>query len=195
MFARTERLLLRPSWPEDAECLFSAVADEAIVRNLAFAPWPYTYQNARDFAALEQDRLYPNFLLFRRTSGAPQLVGSCGLGNHQELPEIGYWIARPFWGLGYASEAARAVVDIARAIGHRHLVSGHFIDNPASGRVLRKIGFKPTGRIVPRHSLGRAASVPCALYEMSLQGVDAEGDRDAGDDAPFLPYDAQQIAA
>jgi RimJ/RimL family protein N-acetyltransferase len=165
MFARTERLLLRPSWPEDAAELHQAIADEGIVRNLARAPWPYTADDAAAFAALEHDPRFPNFLLMLRTDNAPRLVGSCGLGERDGEAELGYWIARPYWGLGFASEASRAVVNIAKAIGHRKLVSGHFVDNPASGRVLRKLGFRNTGKNEQRHSEGRRHAVTCALYE------------------------------
>ena len=181
MFARTERLLLRPSWPEDAPELYQAIADERIMRNLASAQWPYTEDEAARFAALEHSETYPTFLLMQRTDGAPRLVGACGLGDNDGEAELGYWIARPYWGLGYATEAARAVIGVARAIGHSRLVAGHFIDNPASGRVLRKVGFRATGRIAQRHSQGRGIKSKCALYERSLD--------DAGDCAKpmYLP--------
>lgn len=175
MFARTERLLLRPSWPEDACNLYGAIADEAIVRNLARAPWPYTTKDAAGFIALDHDPNYPNFLLMLRTDGASRLVGSCGLAESDGDAELGYWISRPYWGLGFASEAARAVVGVAKAIGHERLISGHFTDNPASGHVLRKLGFSATGKTELRHSLGRGEHVPCALYEKEL-GADDEGD-------------------
>lgn len=175
MFARTERLLLRPCWPEDAAELYQAIADEGIVRNLARAPWPYSEAEAKRFAALEHSESYPTFLLMRRTDGAPRLVGACGLGERGEDAELGYWIARPYWGLGYASEAARAVVAIARAIGHQHLVAGHFTDNPASGYVLRKIGFRSTGKTELRYSHGRGRQVPCTLYEKALGDAEDDG--------------------
>jgi RimJ/RimL family protein N-acetyltransferase len=170
MFARTERLLLRPSWPEDAAALHQAIADEGIVRNLARAPWPYTACDAAAFAALEHSQHYPNFMLMLRTDGAPKLIGSCGLGQQDSDAELGYWIARPYWGQGFAAEAAKAVVSIAKALGHKKLVSGHFIDNPASGRVLRKIGFRPLGRVEQRYSAGRGREVSCALFELPLAG-------------------------
>jgi RimJ/RimL family protein N-acetyltransferase len=179
MFARTERLLLRPSWPEDARELYCAIADEGIVRNLARAPWPYTPEEAERFAALEHSERYPTFLLMQRTDGAPRLVGACGLGERDGEAELGYWIARAYWGLGYASEAARAVIGVARAIGHKRIIAGHFTDNPASGHVLRKLGFNATGKTEPRYSLGRGKKVPCALYDKELaddDGSDAVSD-------------------
>ena len=157
MFARTERLLLRPGWAEDAPALFEAIADEGIVRNLASPPWPYTLAHAEAFLATQRRPDEAALLVFRRTRGAPQLIGSAGFGR---LPsgaiELGYWIARPHWGLGFATEAAAAVVAIARdSLRLERLVAGHFLDNPASGRVLQKLGFKPVGSVAPRYSAAR----------------------------------------
>jgi RimJ/RimL family protein N-acetyltransferase len=174
MFARTERLLLRPSWPEDAAELHQAIADEGIVRNLARAPWPYTADDAAQFATQTHDALYPAFLLMLRTYGAPRLIGACGLGNYHGSVELGYWIARPYWGLGFATEAGSAVVNIAKAIGHKKLIASHFTDNPASGKVLRKLGFHNTGEAALRHSNGRRAAMTCALYEKTLGKAGAD---------------------
>ena len=169
MFARTERLLLRPSWPEDAQELHQAIADEAIVRNLARAPWPHSIDDAVRFATMSRDERYPAFLLMLRTNGAPKLIGACGLGEHDGEAELGYWIARPYWGLGFATEAGQAVIDIAKAIGHKALVASHFTDNPASARVLRKLGFRDAGKTAQRHSRGRGAPMTCALYDMAME--------------------------
>jgi RimJ/RimL family protein N-acetyltransferase len=91
MFARTRRLLLRPGFPEDAPALVRAIADEAIVRNLATAPWPYRMRDAEAFLARARDPILPSFLIFERTAEEPQLVGSCGLGRRQSgTVEMGY---------------------------------------------------------------------------------------------------------
>jgi RimJ/RimL family protein N-acetyltransferase len=63
-------------------------------------------------------------------------------------PEVGYWIGRPYWGRGYATEALEAgVIWASRNWRRRALVAGHFEDNPASGRVLEKAGFLYTGEV------------------------------------------------
>lgn len=174
MFARTERLLLRPSWPEDARELHAAIADEGIVRNLARAPWPYTADDAVHFTAQAHGERHPAFLLMLRTKGAPRLVGGCGIGDLDGEAELGYWIARPYWGLGFATEASRAVINIAKAIGHNKLIASHFTDNPASGNVLRKLGFQSTGKIAQRQSKGRGEAAACAMYERALAGASSE---------------------
>jgi RimJ/RimL family protein N-acetyltransferase len=169
MFARTERLLLRPGWAEDAPALAAAIADEMIVRNLATAPWPYRLRDAEAFLAQPRDPVLPSFLIFERTDGAPILVGSCGLGRRPSgAVELGYWIARPFWGRGYATEAAAALVDIARALGFTQLEGSHFLDNPASARVLEKLGFEPLGITAPRLSCARGIEAQARLMRLEL---------------------------
>ncbi len=190
MFARTDRLLLRPGWMEDAPALAAAIGDEAVVRNLARAPWPYGVTDAEAFLATFTDQKLPHFLAFTRTLGAPRLVGGCGLHVGDDgAPELGYWIARPYWGLGFATEAGRAVMNVARATGAGAVRAGHFIDNPASGNVLRKLGFRFTGRVERRPSVGRGHDVNCLLFE---QGEEQRMRRDS---APELYNDAPPLAA
>ncbi|AMK24209.1 MULTISPECIES: GNAT family N-acetyltransferase [unclassified Sphingobium] len=166
MFARTPRLLLRPGWMEDAPALAEAIGDPSILRNLTRAPAPYAQADAEAFLATPQDPRLPRLLAFTRTNGAPRLVGGCGIHLEEDgTAELGYWIARPYWGLGFATEAARAVMHMARASGIRDVRAAHFTDNPASGNVLRKIGFRYTGRIETRFSLGRGAAADCLIFE------------------------------
>jgi len=169
MFARTERLLLRPGWGEDAPALARAIADEAIVRNLATAPWPYGVAEAEAFLAAPRDPILPSFLISERTEAAPRIVGACGLGRRPSgAVELGYWIARPHWNRGFATEAAMALLDIARTLGLARLEASHFVDNPASGRVLEKLGFVPTGLTAQRHSCARGCEAPSRLLRLRL---------------------------
>ena len=176
MFARTERLLLRPGWREDAPALFHAIADECIVRNLATAPWPYTMADAETFLARERPAGQATCLIFLRTDGAPCLVGAVGFGRTPDGEfELGYWIARPFWGQGIATEAGRALIANARdSLRLPGLVAGHFTDNPASGRVLRKLGFRATGVTRGRFSAGRGAIAPAKEFALAFEGTETE---------------------
>lgn len=166
MFHCTERLLLRPAWPEDWRAVHAGIADEGVVRNLASAPWPYQPADARSFVEMPVDPHFPRFLVTRSRDAA--LVGCIGIDPHGSDIEMGYWIARPHWGQGYATEAGRGVIEIAATLGYRRLVASHFLDNPASGRVLSKLGFVPTGRIVSRHSCGRGEDALAAEYAIDL---------------------------
>lgn len=179
MFARTERLLLRPGWPEDAAALTAAIADEGIVRNLARAPWPYGEDDARAFLAGWAEAPLPRFVMVQRTAAQPRLIGCIGMDRMEDgETELGYWIARPFWGLGYATEAGRHMIDLACTLGIRRLTASHFTDNPASGSVLRKLGFRPTGRVVDRTSKARGTSVPCVEFTRDI----AAPGNDVGED-------------
>jgi RimJ/RimL family protein N-acetyltransferase len=170
VFHRSERLFLRPAFPEDAPAILAGIGEEAIVRNLARAPWPYTMADARAFAALPQDPRLPHFLVTLPGHG---VIGSAGLGEHEGEPELGYWIARAHWGRGYATEAAGAVLRIARTLGHTRLRAGHFTDNPGSGRVLRKLGFVPTGRAATRPCRARGGPAESVEYALDLEaGMD-----------------------
>jgi RimJ/RimL family protein N-acetyltransferase len=184
MFAITERLLLRPGWSEDAPALFAAITDESIVRNLAQAPWPYSFADAETFLMRERGPHDAACLIFLREGGAPRLVGGTGFGplprQNGEAPgrEFGYWIARPYWGRGIATEAGAALIANARdTLRLKRLDAGHFLDNPASGRVLQKLGFRPTGVTRSRYSAGRNAEAPCREFALEF----GEGDQAAAD--------------
>lgn len=182
MFIRSERLFLRPAWPEDWAELHAIVDDEQVVRNLARAPWPYTPDDARWFAGQPQDPRYPQFFVTLPGTGGARLVGSVGLSEAENgMTELGFWIARSHWGHGYASEAARAVLGLARTLGHRRIEASHFVDNPASGRALRKAGFTPTGEVRSRFGLGRRAVAPTAIYQARLD-VEPDGCGRSGPD-------------
>jgi len=143
-----------------------------VVRNLATAPWPYGVEDAEAFLAAPRDPAMPSFLIMeRRTEGAPRIVGSCGLGRRPSgAVELGYWIARAHWGKGFATEAGRALIDIARTLKLPRLEASHFLDNPASARVLEKLGFVPTGLSVERYSCARGGEAMSRLYRLSLMG-------------------------
>ncbi len=170
MFARTSRLLLRPGWVEDAPKLARAIADEAIVRNLSTAPWPFALRDAEAFLAAPRDPVLPAFLIFERTDGEPVLVGSCGLGRRPSgAVELGYWISRDHWGRGFATEASEALLAIARTLRLTRLEASYFVDNPASGRVLEKLGFVTTGMRAPRYSCARGRQADAVLMRCWLE--------------------------
>lgn len=166
MFHRTQNLLLRPAWPEDWQAVHAGIADHGVVRNLARAPWPYRPSDARNFIESVREPMFPRFLITRACDAA--LVGCIGIDRKGDDAELGYWIARQHWGRGYATEAGRAVLEISAMLGHQRLVASHFLDNPASGRVLQKLGFVATGRVATRHSCGRGEAAPAAEYALEL---------------------------
>lgn len=168
MFIRSERLFLRPGWPEDRAEVYAAMADEAVQRNVARAPWPYTPPALPELVELAQDRRHPRLIVTLPSAEGSRVVGYVGLHPNADEIELGYWIARDHWNRGYATEAIRAVLRLARALGHRRIVAGHFADNPASGRVLRKVGFSSTGQVLPRFCLVHGKEVPATVLAKEL---------------------------
>jgi len=161
MFAVTERLLLRPGWSEDAPALAAAMGDQEIVRNLTRVPWPYAQLDAERFLALPADPTRPHFLVCLRDGN--RLIGGIGLSGDIEA-ELGYWIARDHWGCGYATEAGRAVLALAdNSLRLPRIRARRAADNAASANVLRKLGFRPTGKKTWSASLARGPIETC-LY-------------------------------
>ena len=174
MFHRSQRLLLRPVWPEDWQLVLDGIADEGVVRNLASAPWPYREEDARAFTALPIEPHFPRFLITRAKDAA--LVGCIGIDRSDAFDdgaELGYWIAREHWGQGYATEAGRAVLSIARTLGYNRVQAMHFLDNPASGRVLEKLGFVATGVTSMRHSCARGETALAREFALEFSTMSA----------------------
>lgn len=168
MFIRTDRLFLRPAWIEDAPELARALGDKMVVRNLSRVPWPYTEEHAREMIGRGRDPHYPS-LVVTLPEERGRIIGAFGLHEDDGQARLGYWLARGYHGRGFATEAGKAMLGIARVLGHRRVRAAHFADNPASGRVLRKLGFTATGKTSPSPSLGRGgASVPAVEYEAEL---------------------------
>lgn len=166
----TERLVLRAPRKADAPAIAALINDRRIVENLARVPYPYTVDDAHDFVALVERGSECSFLV---TLPDGTLVGGCGIGSlRRDGPEIGYWFGVPYWGRGYATEAARAVIDHAfNELGHEFLLGGARVTNPASRRVLEKCGYQWTGVVLQR-SRALGTSVPCDRFRLTRERWD-----------------------
>lgn len=142
---QTERLVLRAPRAEDAKTIATLANDRRIAENTLRIPHPYGLADAQSFIiganASDGETV---FLITRRDA---TVLGACGIAQRAgEQPELGYWLAVAFWGNGYATEAARAVIDHAfDDLGCEALHAGARVSNPASRRVLEKCGFEWTG--------------------------------------------------
>jgi RimJ/RimL family protein N-acetyltransferase len=170
----TKRLKLRPVVMSDAPRIARFCDDPGVGRMLAMTPLPYLEAAAEGWimtlnarAPLERD------FVFAVDVPGEGLIGCVGAHRSEGGDvEIGYWFGRPYWGAGYGSEAVAAFVAQAKVLGP--LNAGHFVDNPASGRVLKKAGFAYTGETKRMFSMGRGESVNCLRMRYGA------GERDFG---------------
>lgn len=132
----TDRLALRPLAAEDETACVAVLSDFEVVRWLAPVPWPY---GAGDFRAFLADPVPAARWVICRDGAFLGMIGLQG--------QFGYWLARPAWGQGFASEAGRAVLAAHFADPKAGAVrAGYFEGNARSARVLAKLGFCEIGR-------------------------------------------------
>jgi len=143
----TERLVLRPFTLDDAPAVQRLAGDREIALNTLLIPHPYPEGAAVEWINGHSDSS-PNHVFAIAPRDGGEVMGAIGLHlepNHDRA-EIGYWIGIPYWGHGYVTEAAQAVVNYAFAdLGVNRVFAFHFTRNPASGRVLQKIGMQREG--------------------------------------------------
>lgn len=168
---RTERLALRPFIPADAPRVRELIGAWVVTRMLGSVPYPFPPGLAEEWIS-KHDAL--------RASGDDfpfavtlhnRLIGCVGLGDSSGRGRIqlGYWLAASYWGLGYATEAARAVLGFGFGwLGLAGVSARRYVDNEPSGRVLAKLGFVETGR----------GMHPCRSRNAEVPGVDLELTRD-----------------
>lgn len=157
---RTERLMLRPVGPGDAGPITHVVQDPNVYRMLASVAPGQSKAQTLGWIAGQSDAATTDREHVRAMILAGELVGVTGaIRKAAGLPfTIGYWLSPPAWGKGLTTEAATALISWLERRGERAFLSGHFADNPASARVLQKLGFMRAGRS-KLFSLGRGEAV------------------------------------
>ena len=152
----TPRLSLRAFGQPDAPAIARLADDIQIYRNTLKIPYPYTEADARLWLSIQKEQARTGtgavFAITRKDNGL--MMGACGmeLFSDHKRGELGYWLGRDFWGQGYATEAATAVVGWGfSALSLNRISAARFADNPASGRVLEKIGMQEEG-MLRRHA-------------------------------------------
>jgi len=147
---QTDRLVLREFTMDDASDVQRLVGEWEVARTLLVVPHPYEDGMAEEWIATYRPAYEAGervtWAVVLRDEGA--LVGTITLHLHprHDNAEIGYWIGRPYWGCGYATEAAREVVRHGfEELGLLRIHSSHFGSNHASGKVMRKVGMSYEG--------------------------------------------------
>jgi RimJ/RimL family protein N-acetyltransferase len=150
LLVETQRLLLRRPTLDDAEALARLANDVRVAENLGNLPHPYGTDDARVFIEnTEVNASRVNFGIYLKRAGpGADFVGTISLMPRDgEKFVIGYWIGRPYWGDGLATEAARAMVDFAFQRLDAPAVAGSSrVTNGSSRRVMEKCGFQYVGQ-------------------------------------------------
>ena len=140
----TDRLVLRQPHRDDAEDMAVLANNYEIAKNLARMPYPYFDADARDFLTelTNDSKTNCTFAITKADNG--RLIGVCGLhdsGGVHEHPYMGYWLGEPYWGQGYATEAARALIDLYfKTTSRDTMMASCMSNNEASRRVIEKCG-------------------------------------------------------
>lgn len=146
----SSRILLRPWQDSDAEALYKYASDPIVGER---AGWP-PHKSVEE--SLEIIRTVFNTpttwaIVLKDTGeaiGAMGYMPDCPLNlpARPNEPLVGYWVGKPYWNQGICTEALQLMLNyIRQETSYTSLISSHFIDNPASGRVVEKCGFLPTG--------------------------------------------------
>ena len=167
-----DSLLLRPLEETDAPRIAVLCNDEILVRNTSRLPYPYTIDKARCFIERAQREAAAGAEYRFAVCSDGTLIACVGVMPQESGDaELGYWVGAEARGQGVATKAAGAAIAYAfDSLDAARIGAGYFIDNPASARVMEKLGFKATGETVMTHSLARGEEVE--TIRLSLRPAD-----------------------
>lgn len=143
--------MLRPFNLLDAHDVQRLAGDYDIARTTLNIPHPYEDGKAEEWISTHQSAFEAGKeVIFAIVHAQEQyLIGAIGISNiHKEFEkaEIGYWIGKPYWNQGYCTEAVKAVIRYCfEEMKLNRVYAHHFLNNPASGRVMEKAGMKKEG--------------------------------------------------
>ncbi len=162
---KTERLILRTYELVDIPELIHLIGAREVAQSLLRVPYPYTEEDARSFiSSIKENNDEARFAIILRSD--QHLMGGIGLriDPAHKRAELGYWLGVPYWGQGYATEAARAIVKYGfESLGFHRIYASAFRGNIASENVLRKIGMQHEG-CLRRHVLKWGRFIDLEMY-------------------------------
>ncbi len=173
----TERIILRPWRDSDAESLFKYASDPDVGSRAGWPPHKSVEESLEIIRTVFHDALNTWAIELKETGEAIGAIGygpscDCKLPAREGEPITGYWIAKPYWNQGICTEALRLMLDHIRTTTDiKSLISGHFIDNPASGRVMEKCGFVPTGETCIDETQYQGKDRPIRVMRIELDVV------------------------
>ena len=169
----TERILLRPWCEEDAEVLFKWASDPDVGPRAGWPPHKSVEESREIIRTVFQNDT--TWAIVLKGAGVVGAIGygpscDCNLPARDDEPIAGYWVAKPYWNQGICTEALRLMTDhIRQTTEIKSLISGHFIDNLASGRVMEKCGFVPTGETCIDESQYQGKDRPIRVLRLELE--------------------------
>ncbi len=173
----TTRLRLRPIRRNDALRVQALCNNWDVARMLSLVPYPNPVELVETWtgaqaAAWKSGSAYNFAIEYRAIEHRESLIGVIGVARRDDGSyEIGYWLGEPWWGQGLMTEAVGRIVEFARSeLGLDKLRSDYFADNPASGRIQEKCGFRTVGR-GRLNSLSRGGKVEAVFTELDFSGL------------------------
>ena len=164
--------MLRPWLESDAPALFKYASNPVVGQRAGWPPHKSVEESQTIIRTLfHNDSTWA--IILKETGEAVGAIGygpscDCNLPALENEPVTGYWIGQPYWNRGICTEAMHLMIQhILTTTDILSLVSGHFIDNPASGRVMEKCGFIPTGETCVDPSQGR--DTPIRVLRLKLR--------------------------
>ena len=170
----TSRIVLRPWRESDAPVLFKWASDPVIGSRAGWAPHRSVEESLEVIRTVFCDVTNTWAIELKETGEAIGAMGygpscECNLPARDGEPLAGYWIAKPYWNKGICTEALKLMIEhIRKMTDIKSLISGHFVDNPASGRVMEKCGFIPTGQTVIDETQYMGKGRPIRVFRLEL---------------------------
>lgn len=172
----TERILLRPWREEDAEALYRHASDPEVGPRAGWSPHKSVvesrniirtlFANDHTWAIVQKESREPIGCICYYTPDESNI----GIGPNDA--EVGYWVARPYWNRGIATEALQLLIDYClRQRGFRTLWADYFPDNQASGRMMQKCGFHDTGQLNHCSRLAIGSNRPVKVMRLDNETI------------------------
>lgn len=169
----TERILLRPWQESDAEALYKYASEPEVGER---AGWP-PHQSVEESLEIIRNVFRNDTTWAIELKETGEAIGAMGympvcelnLPARKSEPLVGYWIGKPYWNKGICTEALQLMLEyIRKETSYTSLICSHFVDNPASGRVMEKCGFLPTGETAVDELLHTGAGRPMRVLRLEL---------------------------
>ena len=171
----TSRIILRPWQDSDASVLYKWASDPEVGPRAGWAPHQSVEESLEVIRTVFKDATNTWAIELKETGEAIGAMGygpscECNLPAREGEPLAGYWVAKPYWNQGICTEALGLMLEhIRKTTDIKSLISGHFVDNPASGRVMEKCGFVPTGETVIDEAQYQGAGRPIRVLRLQIR--------------------------